>query len=235
MKTVGYLFNYQGCMAGERGLYFDYIFASNGIFIEAENPLIAARIPVAECEIRGLAPIKTKIALTYGSIPQRFFDLALNSFLTDPEKEHYVAVTGHYGYHLYIPLQEKEAGKVTYEVGGSVVLDMHSHGRMMAGFSDKDNKDEQGLKLFGVVGTVNTIPVVKLRIGIYGYFMSLKWKDVFDGELTGAVEFEREEVLDKDDLYGDDGRQSEAADNRPGGMWGHRWLRCRGTMQAPDR
>jgi len=197
-KPVGYLVNHPGGISGERGLYYDYIIASNGIFIEAEGPLITARIPVAECEIRGLAPIETKISLLYGSIPQRFFDLALDMFLSDSSTEHYAAITGAAGYHFYIPVQDKDAGRVVYEVGTSVVLEMHSHGHMGAWFSSTDNVDETGLKLYGVVGKLNATPIVKLRIGVYGYFRDLFWKEVFDGSLAGALEYEREEVICKD-------------------------------------
>ena len=115
-KPVGYLVNHPEGLVGERGLYYDYILASNGLFIEAESPLMSARIAVAECDIRGLAPIEPKLSLTYGSIPQRFFDLALNLFLADPSSEHYVAITGDAGYHFYIPVQDKSAGSVVYEV-----------------------------------------------------------------------------------------------------------------------
>ena len=235
MKPVGYLFNYQGGLEGERGVFYDYIIASNGIFIEAASPLIAARVPVAECEIRGLAPIKTRVSLTYGSIPQRFFDLALNIFLADPDREHYVAVTGSYGYHFYIPVQDRNGSHVVYEVGEAIVLEIHSHGHMRACFSMPDDQDEQGLKLYAVVGKLNATPVVKLRLGVYGYYMPLTWKEVFDGALVGAIEFEEEEVIGEDELRGDDGRQSGLPENRRGGVWWHRWLRGRGFMPTPDQ
>jgi PRTRC genetic system protein A len=185
---VGYLINYPNGMSGEKGVFYDYILAANGLFIEAQNPLVTARVPVAECEVRGLAPLENKLVLTYGSIPQRFWDLALDTFLADPTKEHYVAVTGAAGYHFYVPVQDKNDGSVAYEVGDSVVLDLHSHGIMGAFFSPKDNADETGLKLYGVVGMLHDKPVVKLRVGVYGYFRTLLWKDVFDGSLVGAVE-----------------------------------------------
>ena len=201
MKPVGYLVKHPDGLTGETGQFYNYILASNGLFIEAENPIIAARIPVAECEVRGLAPMETKVTLTYGSIPQRFWDLALDIFLADPEKEHYVAVTAAAGYHLYVPVQDNNGGGVTYEVGKNVVLELHSHGCIGAFFSSKDNADEKGLKLYGVVGKLNATPVVKLRIGVYGYFQTLAWGDIFDGSLAGATEFEREEVLTEGDVY----------------------------------
>lgn len=232
MKPVGYLFNHQGGIGGERGLFYNYIFASNGIFIEAENKLMQVRIPVAYCDIRGLAPIKERISLLYGSIPQRFFDLALNTFLADPDKEHYVAVTGDAGYHFYMPVQDSNGGSVTYEIGKCVVLELHSHGYMRACFSSQDDKDEKGLKFSAVIGKLNATPVVKLRLGVYGYYLPLAWKEVFDGTLVGAIEFEEEEVIGEDELHGGDGRQSGPSENRGGGMWWHRWFRGRGSMPA---
>ena len=224
-NPVGYLVNHPEGLSGEHGLFYDYILASNGLFIKAENRLIEARIPVAECEVRGLAPLETKAVLTYGSIPQRFFDLALDVFLADPGSEHYVAVTGDAGYHFYYPLQDNNGGSGAYEVGNSVVLELHSHGKGSAVFSPQDNRDETGMGLYGVVGRLDTTPVVKLRIGVYGYFKPLSWNDVFDGYLTGAKENEEKEVITEDDLQGfteaDDGKFQHYSRR----VWWDRWLR----------
>ena len=230
MKMVGYLVNHQDGLSGERGLYYNYILGSNGIFIEAESPLLAARVPVAECEIRGLAPIKPRVSLTYGSIPQRFFDLALDTFLADPENEHYAAVTGSAGYHFYVPVQDRSGAGVVYEVGESVVLDLHSHGHMGAFFSGQDDKDEQGLKLSAVVGKLNATPVVKLRVGVYGYFKSLEWKDVFDGSLAGAVEYEEKEVIAEGDICCIPEGYGPGLQHRGRWLRWDRWLRRRGAL-----
>ncbi len=219
MKMVGYLVNYPDGISGEKGIYYSYILAANGLFIEASNPMLAARVPVAGCEVRGLAPMKAKIALTYGSIPQHFFDLALDTFLAAPDREHYVAVTAAAGYHFCVPVQDEAGASVVYEVGDSVVLDIHSHGHMPASFSPQDNTDEVGLKLYAVVGRLNATPVVRLRVGAYGYFHSLTWHDVFDGSLIGAVEFEEEEVKTECDL------QSIAKADAPALQHHGSWLR----------
>src|SRR4030042_3742660 len=202
MKMVGFLVNYPDGIYGEKGIYYNYILAANGLFIEASNPALAARVPVAECDIRGLVPMKAKVALTYGSIPQRFFDLALDTFLAAPDRERYVAVTAAAGYDFYVPVQDEGGASVVYEIGDSVVLDIHSHGHMRVAFSPQDNKDETGLKMYAVVGRLNATPVVKLRVGVYGYFHSRTWRDVFDGSLIGAVDFEEEEVKIESDIHG---------------------------------
>ena len=190
MIPVGYLTSHADGLHGEKGQLYNYILASNGLFIEAEGPLLTARVPVAECLVRGLAPVESRVSMLYGSIPVRFWHLALNLFLSDTSKEHYAAVTGAGGYHFYLPSQTGEPGKVVYQTGDHIVLDLHSHGDMLPSFSSKDNDDELGLKLYGVVGKLNTTPAVKLRVGVYGYFMPLRWKTVFDGDLNGAVEYD---------------------------------------------
>jgi len=202
MIVVGYQLQYPDWRTGEKGIYFNYILGSNGLFIEASNPVLSARIPVADCPVRGLAPVTTRVALTYGSIPQLFFDMALNVFLVTPDKEQYVGVKADAGYHIYSPVQAGEKAKVDYEVGDSVILDMHSHPKMPAFFSPQDDKDEQGLKISVVVGRLDKVPMVLLRVGVYGYFYELEWKDIFDGTLTGAVEFDEEEVILEDEVHG---------------------------------
>lgn len=224
-KEVGYLINYPGKLEGERGIYFDYILAGNGLFIEAANPMLSARIPVGECDIRGLAPIKTRISLTYGSIPQSFFDLALERFLAEPERESYLGVIANAGYHVFLPDQQKEEAKVVYDIGRSVILDIHSHGHMEAFFSeDQDDKDETGLQLYAVIGNLKDTPMVALRVGVYGYFWPLKWKDVFDGTLCGASEFLEEEVV-QNELHSSLGGEHDGPELRRGRMWWDRWFR----------
>jgi len=100
---------------------------------------------------------------------------------------------------------------------------MHSHGQMRAWFSTTDNADETGLKLYGVIGRLDAVPVVKLRIGAYGYFKTLRWSDVFDGSLTGAVEYEkaREEVIPEDGVQDLVEAHAPGVENSSRRMWWH--------------
>lgn len=225
-SPAGYLINEPGGLRGERGIGYSYILAGNGLFIEAENRFIAARIPVAECLVRGLAPLERQLRLIYGSIPQRFWDLALNAFLANPTIEEYAAIRAGQGYEFYLPRQDQYPGRVTYEVPEDVVLELHSHPDIPAAFSPIDNTDEQGLKIFGVVGRLDKTPIVNLRLGVYGYFEILSWKEVFDGELNGAAEFEQEEVIEESDVHhqaGPHGQQMEYISDWLRRNW---WNRC---------
>jgi hypothetical protein len=221
MRPVGYLLKTQNGLEGERGACYDYVLASNGLFIETEGPLLAARIPVAECEVRGLAELEPKVVLRHGKIPKHIFDLALNSLLLYPENERYVGITWKDRYHVEVPNQAEVKEKVGVDLNAghgskagvsylnpdSVVLDMHTHPKMPARFSGTDNRDETGLKLYGVYGCYgyyhevtddmshdeamgwlqNNQAAIHLRVGVYGYFYPVAWKDVFDGDLGHEI------------------------------------------------
>jgi len=183
---VGYLVKRLDGLYGERGLYYDYILSGNGVWIEAEGNLLAARVPVVHGQIRGLAPVEPVVVLRYGLIPQHLFDLALSVMLADITKERYVGVSWNDGYHIYTPEQEGTGGGVEYAVGDSIVLDLHSHGAMTPWFSTTDNKDEQGFKLFGVCGKLDKHPEIRLRVGVFGYHHPVSWGEVFEGSLFGV-------------------------------------------------
>jgi len=115
--------------------------------------------------------------------------------LASLDKEIYIGIRWNFEedrYSFYTPEQKKEAAHIEYQCGESIVLDLHSHpGPMGAFFSGTDNKDEQGLRIYGVIGHLeHPRPVLKLRAGVYGYYSDIKWNDIFDGHLVGCNEGE---------------------------------------------
>ena len=63
-----------------------------------------------------------------------------------------------------------------------MVAEFHSHGGSRAFFSATDDRDEQGFRIYGVVGRLNdSYPELRLRVGVYGHFAPLEWSQVFDG------------------------------------------------------
>jgi len=181
VKPVGYLLNKGEGPRGEPGLFYDYILASNGLFIRAENPLIKAAVSISPVEVRGLKPLEERIELVHGKIPRRLYDLSLSVLVAGSDREQYLAITWEDGYRLRLPEQQRNSASVTYESLPSRVMDIHSHGGMEAFFSYTDNTDEQGLRLYMVVGRLDTLlPEVQIRLGIYGYFAPLSIEEIFD-------------------------------------------------------
>ena len=88
------------------------------------------------------------------------------------------------GWHLAVPAQKQEALSVypiLDEIGQALYVDtlieIHSHHTMRAFFSVTDNKDEQGFRIYGVIGRVDNqrdFPTeMRLRVGIYGHFWEI--------------------------------------------------------------
>jgi len=195
MNIVGYLINQSDGFHGRRGIAYDYILAGNGLFIEASGPHISACIQASDTPVRGLAKWQSRVELHHGKIPGHLWELALNLMLADRHREVYLAITWDFGsYHIHQPNQKQGAASVEFETIPDTVLDLHSHGAIgKAFFSAQDNRDEQGLKLYGVVSEpFDLVAVVMIRVGAYGYFQDMKWSDVFEGELTSAVDANEE-------------------------------------------
>lgn len=201
---AGYLtFRGDGKLEGRPGLVYNYILTGNGLMVDCCGRHIAARVPAGpgKMVVRGLSPLDTHLTLQHGRIPGRLFELVLSVMLARPEVEVYIGIAWDgKGYRLVIPNQESKSASVCYETSPGVIVELHSHGAMGPGFSCVDNHDEQGLKIFGVVGDLlDDTPALNLRVGVYGYFMPVRWSDVFQGTLSGITDvYGLDNVRDKD-------------------------------------
>lgn len=186
MNPVGYLIRRQDGLYGARGSHYSYITAGNGVWVEAEGPLLAARIPVAPGVIRGLTPDSLKIVLRHGRIPNFIWQKAINQLTASISTELFVAITcidGQYG--VVRPEQDRSSSHVKYQLVEGTILDMHSHHQMPAFFSGTDNADETGFQLYCVLGGIGVddrSPQVHLRAGIYGHHWSIPWDSIFEGK-----------------------------------------------------
>ena len=162
---------------------YDYVLGSGGIYVQSQSDHLLARVPVAPGSVRGLAPVSEKFQLTHGPIPAYLFALGLLWFQETPDTERFFAV-GWDGeaYRPVVPQQEGTASSLTYTPPAGVVAEFHSHGKGRAFFSATDDKDEQGFRIYGVVGRLDTsLPELSLRVGVYGHFSPLCWSQVFGG------------------------------------------------------
>ena len=85
-----------------------------------------------------------------------------------------------------VPEQDGTATSLIYRPPAGVVAEFHSHGRSRAFFSKTDDADEQGFRIYGVAGRLDTDrPELSLRVGIYGHFAPVEWSQVFGGPHPG--------------------------------------------------
>ena len=142
-----------GSIEGAQGIGYDYIMAAGGLYVQSQSDDIVARINIARRNIRGLGAIEEKIQLTDGPIPGHMIALGLRWFRTNPDTERFFAIRrGTEGYELIIPEQEGQALSLTYTPEPRAIAEFHSHSRARALFSTTDNADEQGFKIYGVLG-----------------------------------------------------------------------------------
>lgn len=221
-NPIGYLRKEPDRLVGTRGTHYDYVTAANGLFLEAQNDHIAARIQVGVGTVRGLAPLEPFFVMKHGLIPSVSFTLAFNEMGKDISKELFVAVVwednphptpGRPGwYKSVIPNQDASTGALrNIEKVPNTVLDMHSHGRIGAYFSGTDDGDEVGFQAYGVVGHFgdDDVPHLRFRVGIYGVWMMVPFNQVFDGSPSPCVDLyyrhdwrAKEEDVDYQDRLG---------------------------------
>ena len=174
-------------LTGVQGIGYDYVLGSGGVYVQSESAHLVARVLAAPCEIRGLAPVDGKVTLVHGPIPACLFELGLGWFLAAPDTERFFAVRWDgSAYRLVFPEQAGTATSLAYRPPSGVVAEFHSHGSLPAFFSATDDRDEQGFRVYGVAGRLDTPePELSLRVGVYGHFAPVDWSRVFGGPNPG--------------------------------------------------
>ena len=160
---------------------------AGGLYVQSESANLTARALVAPCTVRGLASVTEKLELAHGPIPASLFEVGLRWFQDDPTTERFFAVRWDgRAYRLVVPEQEGTATRLEYTPPAGVVAEFHSHGSSRAFFSKTDDGDEQGFRVYGVVGRLDDPePELSLRVGVYGHFAPADWPQVFDGPNPG--------------------------------------------------
>lgn len=182
---------------------YRYVIASNGVFIRASSSKLQATFPISECELRGLREEKTSVFLVTGvkvplEITEEIFSLAKAACVNNGEPVEWMCYL-HYdaeGWRMMVPEQHATRGSVAptqedYEANSGCLIELHSHNQMPAFWSHQDDADEQGFKLYAVIGKIFSKPTLRVRVGVYGYFYEVDAEEIF--ELPDWVNKEKEE------------------------------------------
>lgn len=168
-------------------LGYQYILAANGVFVRAETNYFKSVLPISPCTVRGLKPLKPMFQLSMNKLPGRLLDKILFDARSTPRTENKLNESL-YQFHLNDcnvqvkrPFQQATTSSVVSLERDSptIFCDLHSHGDLPAFWSATDNGDEQGARLYAVIGNIIQLPEIRLRVGIYGYWMALPVTAVF--------------------------------------------------------
>jgi PRTRC genetic system protein A len=171
------------------GRAYEYLLAGNGVFLRAENRFVQAVLPLTTVEVRGLAPLASRVRLRVPRLPASL----LVQVLADARQAR--TASGQLNEVLYRFRYDGQAVRVekppqvatTTRVsslgdgGLDTILDLHSHGTMPAFWSAIDNADEGGFRFYAVIGRLDDRPEIRLRLGAYGYHFDLPLATLFAG------------------------------------------------------
>lgn len=179
------------------GALYNYTVARNGVFLRAQRPGLEVSIPIAECEIRGLADwtaIERGVRFTYPRVPRSIVRVILDLSRTACVAKgapvealfHLIWLEDEKRWRLDKPEQVATATSVRPTVDGygssysQALIELHSHHEMEAFFSSTDDADEQGFRIYAVIGEIFSKPKLRVRVGCYGQFWELPAGDIFE-------------------------------------------------------
>lgn len=161
---------------------YEYIVAGNGVFIRAENQFFRVCFKIANCMIRNLIWCKEYFEMKNGKMPLEICEAIKNEIEnSDTTKEKFLQVLYTNGeYTIFIPEQKGTGTAVKYESKEqNVILEVHTHPEMSAFFSDIDDRDEKGFRLYGVFSVIDgKVDEFILRISVYGYYKMLPYYEI---------------------------------------------------------
>lgn len=128
---------------------------------------------------------KISYELKRPKIPYRLFQAIVEDFKAHSERERIVQICWDEKkeeYFLSFPSYEESAKAfIRYQFATiAPIVTIHSHNTMPAYFSHIDNRDEGITGVYGVIGTVDTSPTFKFRVGMEGSFQELELFDLFE-------------------------------------------------------
>lgn len=168
---------------------YEYLFAGNGVFIRAFREGLSATIPVNlyPSPLRFLPSLSPQVTLDSQPIPKSILLALWRQSCLAQSSQGLMEILFHLHYkapywHLVTPKQSQSPShcQPLQAYLQSAVAEIHSHGTESAYFSATDNLEENGFRLYGVIGRLNSPrPEILLRIGIYHHFLILPASSLF--------------------------------------------------------
>lgn len=166
---------------------YEFVLAGNGVFLRAAKPGLFVQFPLAHCPVRGLPPLSPYFNMEAPRVPRLLVEELLSAAMAQTAEILFYLSWEQDHWQLSIPGQAQDVACVTpNEIAGEqyrhALIECHSHGSMKAFFSQQDNQDEQGFRLYAVLGSIKEQPTLRTRVGVFGYFWEVPSTDVFELE-----------------------------------------------------
>jgi len=166
---------------------YRYFMHGGGVYKVAEGPRMVAAVPVARGQITGLDAVQPWLDIDWPKLPAKWlwaiYHHAKQAARSEQEQMYHIHHDAENGWRVAVPKQAATRTRIEYQGGDaeSVVIDLHSHGELRAFFSETDDADEQGLRIYAVIGRLLHAPEIRIRVGVYGDFMEIDPQQVCAG------------------------------------------------------
>jgi PRTRC genetic system protein A len=163
----------------------DYLLAHDGLYVRAERPELAVRIPVAPCTLAGLGQVTPAVHLRVPRVPAQLVTHLVREAQAAREAtgrlvEQLCYLVYDDGWVYYVPPQERhptalhadlaEAPAVARDMARSALIEVHTHGSLPPFFSAVDDRDERGgFRISVVIGHLDRVPHGLARVGVFGH------------------------------------------------------------------
>lgn len=172
---------------------YEYVMAGNGIFIRGARREFQAQFCIVPCAIRGLGDLEPSFSINAPSVPREIAEEMLRRARTARDAKgqgceivFHLEFTEAGVWQCHVPTQSQAPMRARPNDDSPTssyaraCIEVHSHVDMHARFSSLDDKDEQGFRVYGVLGCISTTPVIRVRVGMYGYRHDIPANWVFD-------------------------------------------------------
>lgn len=176
--------NTDGSLPEIPGCLYAYILAGNGVFVYARRTGLEVLIPVSTCQIAGLPDLTPQVNITK-QVPALMLEDALRfcKHVFPNEALFWFNWTDEWSVH--IPDQRITNASVVPcdrhdQAGAHALIDLHSHARFSSFFSFTDDQDEVGFRIYAVIGSVDKMPTMSVRVGVYSHYFNIPASTVFE-------------------------------------------------------
>lgn len=186
--------------------FYQYVIAREGLYLRAANDVLAAMVLIAAADrdLPGLAALDEYAELRLPQIPLPYLvAMRASARRALPNEALYQLRYADGEWKVAMPRQFATPTSLTFDDLPDTLLDLHSHGEMSAFFSATDDADELGLRLYVVIGKVESeAPEIRCRVGVYGHFLNVPAANLFEsiGPFVDRNDAELSRSQDSDDL-----------------------------------
>ena len=176
----------------EASLY-EYVMAGNGIFIRGARREFQTQFCIQPFAVRGLQELAPSLQMNGPRVSREIVAEMLRrarsardakgqpcEIVFHLELDETKTWQCHVPNQRQSPMRARPSDDSPSSSYARACIEVHSHVDMHASFSSIDDKDELGFRIYAVLGSISTTPVIRVRVGMYGYRHDIPANWVFD-------------------------------------------------------